>query len=102
MNIKYNLCIIKNKKMEKGVTLSKRTSASIRSIQLYNNDSVFSIGINKEWLFNCIRRIGIIAAIIFFIAITVFSYEISPVYFWTNVKTGTILILLSIIALRNN
>ncbi|WP_430412683.1 hypothetical protein [Kordia sp.] len=88
--------------MEKSVTLSNQTRTSISSIHLNNNSYVFSLKINKDWLFTWARRIGIIALLIGYIMITIMSYTISPVYFWTFVKAGVVLSLLSIIALSKN
>jgi hypothetical protein len=85
--------------MEKIITLNNKIGTALRSILLVNSDAGFYLNINKELLSKWARRIGITALTIGYIAITMMSYSISPVYFWTLIKAGTILSLLFIIAL---
>ncbi|WP_046757924.1 hypothetical protein [Kordia jejudonensis] len=88
--------------MEKVITLNNNRRTNIRSIDIKNNTAVFLVRINKEWLTKWARRIGMIAILVGYISMTIISYSISPVYFWTFIKAGTVLSLLFIISLSKN
>lgn len=79
-------------------THSNKMEATSRSIRNDNNASVFSLKIHKESFITWTRRIAIIGLLLGYLAVTIMSYSVNPVYFWTFVKAGVVLSLLSIIA----
>jgi len=80
--------------MPKTIILNDNLETSIRSVRVRNDDSIFSIKVNKSWLFTWIRRLAIIAIFIGYVLITYMSYTINEAHFWTLVKVGIILSLL--------
>lgn len=85
--------------MPKTITISDHIKTSIRSVKVMSNDSIFAIKINKNWLILWLKRFAIMAVLIGYILITYISYSVSSVHFWTLVKIGIILGLLSFFAL---
>lgn len=86
--------------MSKTITLNNKIETSIRSICVRNDDSIFSIKINKHWLLTRVKRFVISIAFLGYATITYISYTIHIEIFWTLLKIGIILSMLLCIAIN--
>lgn len=81
--------------MSKTIVLNDKIQTSIRSVKVRNDDAIFSIKINKNWLTTLLKRVAFTGVFTGYACITYLSFSINVTHFWTLVKVGVILILLS-------
>ncbi|PTX62737.1 hypothetical protein C8N46_102137 [Kordia periserrulae] len=81
--------------MSKTIVLNDKIKNSIRSVKVRNDDTIFSIKINKNWLTALLKRMAFTGVLTGYVLITYLSYSINVTHFWTLVKVGVILVLLS-------
>ncbi|AXG71968.1 hypothetical protein KORDIASMS9_04226 [Kordia sp. SMS9] len=86
--------------MSKTITLNNQIETSIRSVKVMNNDSIFAIKINKNWLLIWMKRFALMTFLLGYIIITYISYSLGLGHFWTLVKVGIILGMLLFLALN--
>lgn len=85
----------KIKMMSKTIILNDKIQTSIRSVKVRNDDAIFSIKINKNWLTTLLKRIAFTGVFTGYTCITYLSFSVNVTHFWILVKVGVILILLS-------
>jgi hypothetical protein len=81
--------------MSKTIVLNDKIQTSIRSVKVRNDDAIFSIKINKNWLTTLLKRVVFTGVFTGYAFITYLSFSVNVTHFWTLVKVGVILILLS-------
>ncbi len=84
--------------MSKTITLNNQIKTSIRSVKVMNNDLIFAIKINKNWLLAWMKRFAFMTVLLGYVIITYISYNLGSGHFWTLIKVGIILGMLSFFA----